>query len=42
MVLIPVPDNYTEALAGLHQEIWQGVDIQKYIDEARNRWVYSV
>jgi AbrB family looped-hinge helix DNA binding protein len=38
IVLIPMPDNYTEALAGLHQEIWQGVDIQKYIDEERNAW----
>jgi AbrB family looped-hinge helix DNA binding protein len=41
MVLIPIPDNYTEAMAGLHKEIWQGVDIQKYIDEERNAWADS-
>jgi AbrB family looped-hinge helix DNA binding protein len=41
IVLIPMPDNYTEALAGLHPEIWQGVDIQKYIDEERNAWADS-
>jgi hypothetical protein len=29
MVLIPKPENYSEAMAGLHKEIWQGVDSQK-------------
>jgi hypothetical protein len=41
MVLIPLPDSYTEALAGLHQEIWQDVDDQKYIDEERDAWAGS-
>jgi AbrB family looped-hinge helix DNA binding protein len=41
MVLIPIPNNYTEAMAGLHQEIWQGVDIHKYIDQERNAWADS-
>ena len=38
MVLIPEPENYTEAMAGLHKEVWEGVDAQKYIDEERNVW----
>jgi len=38
MVLIPEPENYTEAMAGMHKEIWQGVDAQEYIDEERNAW----
>ena len=38
MVLIPEPENYTEAMAGLHKEIWEGVDAQEYIDEERNAW----
>ena len=38
LVLIPEPENYTEAMAGLHKEIWQGVDAQEYIDEERNAW----
>jgi AbrB family looped-hinge helix DNA binding protein len=42
MVLIPRPDNYTEALAGLHQEIWEGEDAQKYIDKERDSWASSV
>ena len=24
MVLLPEPENYTEAMAGLHKEIWDG------------------
>lgn len=42
MVLIPKPESYTETLAGLHQEIWQDVDAQKYIDEERDAWTDSV
>ena len=42
MVLIPRPENYTEALVGLHQEIWQNEDAQKYIDEERDAWANSV
>ena len=41
MVIIPRPESYTQALAGLHQEIWQGVDAQKYIDEERDAWAGS-
>jgi AbrB family looped-hinge helix DNA binding protein len=41
MVLIPKPDNYTEAMAGLHKEIWQGVDAQGSVDEERNAWAGS-
>jgi AbrB family looped-hinge helix DNA binding protein len=41
MILIPKPDNYTEAMAGLHKEIWEAVDAQKYVDEERNAWVGS-
>jgi len=41
MVLIPKPDNYTEALAGLHKEVWQGLGVQNYIDEERNAWAGS-
>jgi len=38
IVLIPEPENYTEAMAGLHKEVWEGVDVQKYINEERNAW----
>jgi len=38
LLLIPEPDNYTEALSGLHKEIWEGIDVQEYIDEEREAW----
>jgi len=42
MILIPKPDNYTEAMAGLHKEVWEDVSAQEYIDEERNAWVGSL
>ena len=41
MILIPEPDNYTQALAGLHKEVWEGVQTHKYIEEQRDAWVDS-
>ena len=38
LILIPEPEDYSKHLAGLHKEIWQGVDVQKYINEERNSW----
>jgi NADPH:quinone reductase-like Zn-dependent oxidoreductase len=38
IVLIPQPNSYTQAMSGLHKEIWEGVDAQKYVDEERNAW----
>lgn len=41
IVLIPEPPSYTQALAGLHKEIWEGVDAQKYVNEERSSWADS-
>ncbi len=38
IILLPQPENYTQHLAGLHHEIWEGIDPQKYIDEERSAW----
>jgi AbrB family looped-hinge helix DNA binding protein len=38
LLLLPEPENYTEALSGLHKEIWEGTDTQEYIDQERNEW----
>jgi AbrB family looped-hinge helix DNA binding protein len=38
LVLLPEPDNYANHLAGLHREIWQGIDPQEYIHEERSAW----
>lgn len=38
IVLLPQPEDYVKHLAGLHQEIWQGVDTQAYLDRERDEW----
>ena len=38
MVLIPQPRSYTNHLQGLHSEIWETVDVEKYIHGVRNAW----
>ena len=38
LILIPEPEDYSKYLAGLHKEIWQGIDVEQYINEERNSW----
>lgn len=38
IILMPEPTNYTQALQGLHKDVWEGVDTQKYIDKERESW----
>ena len=35
ILLIPKPESFTETMAGLHQEIWRGIDGQQYVDGNR-------
>ncbi len=41
IVLCPQPQDYVEYLAGLHQEIWEGVDTSAYLEQERNAWQES-
>ena len=41
IVLMPRPASYTEYMAGLHGEVWQGVDVACYIREEREGWERS-
>lgn len=41
IVLLPRPENYTNHLAGLHREIWQGISVDHYIREERDSWEAS-
>lgn len=41
IILVPEPDNYTAAMAGLHKEIWQDISAQEHIDEERHAWAGS-
>jgi AbrB family looped-hinge helix DNA binding protein len=38
LILIPQPQNYTDRLAGLHQEVWAGLDTTAYLQEERDAW----
>lgn len=38
VILMPMPKDHTQALAGLHREIWQGVDAAVYLREEREAW----
>jgi len=39
LVLIPQPQDYVTALAGLYREVWEDVDTNKYIDSERDAWL---
>jgi AbrB family looped-hinge helix DNA binding protein len=38
IILMPQPANYARHLAGLHREIWEGIDPQQYVNEERGKW----
>jgi AbrB family looped-hinge helix DNA binding protein len=38
LILIPQPENYTARLAGMHREVWTGVDATAYLQEEREAW----
>ena len=38
LILIPQPKDYVAHLAGLHKEIWDGVDTTAYLQEEREGW----
>jgi AbrB family looped-hinge helix DNA binding protein len=41
IILIPLPANYVDALAGRHSEIWAGIDTDAYLHEERESWTNS-
>ena len=41
IILIPEPKRYADQLQGLHNEIWKGVDVKKYLDGERKAWTSS-
>jgi AbrB family looped-hinge helix DNA binding protein len=38
LILIPQPQDYAAHLAGLHQDVWAGLDTTAYLQEERAAW----
>jgi len=38
LILLPQPQDYTAHLAGLHREVWGGLDTTAYLQEERDAW----
>jgi AbrB family looped-hinge helix DNA binding protein len=41
LILLPQPKDYTQRLAGLHREVWAGLDTSAYLREERGEWSAS-
>ena len=41
LILTPQPQDYVAHLAGLHKEVWAGVDTTAYLDQEREAWTDS-
>lgn len=38
VIMIPRPQSHAQAMAGLHREIWRGVDTDAYLRQEREEW----
>jgi AbrB family looped-hinge helix DNA binding protein len=38
LILLPQPQDYAAHLAGLHREVWAGLDTTVYLQEERDAW----
>lgn len=38
LILTPSPEDYAAHLAGLHREIWAGLDTTAYLQQEREEW----
>jgi len=41
IILLPQPEDFVNYMAGLHREVWQGIDTTAYLNEERAAWVTS-
>ena len=39
LALIPQPEDYVAAMAGLHREVWEDMDTDAYLNEERDAWL---
>jgi hypothetical protein len=38
IILLPQPQRYVDALAGLHREIWERMDAHHVVDKEHGAW----
>ncbi|WPX09095.1 hypothetical protein [Anaerocellum danielii] len=38
LIIMKRPESYVDTLAGLGQEIWEGLDSKEFIEEMREEW----
>jgi AbrB family looped-hinge helix DNA binding protein len=41
LILLPQPEDFVSYMAGLHREVWQGIDVPAYLNEERAAWPTS-
>ena len=41
LILLPQPEDYAGYMAGLHREIWEGINTTAYLNEERATWTTS-
>jgi AbrB family looped-hinge helix DNA binding protein len=41
LILLPEPPGYAAKLAGLHREVWDGLDTTAYLQQERDAWQTS-
>ena len=41
LILLPQPQDYVTHLAGLHREVWAGLDTAAYLQQERDAWADS-
>jgi AbrB family looped-hinge helix DNA binding protein len=41
IILLPQPEDFVSHMAGLHRDVWQGIDTTHYLGEERETWSAS-
>lgn len=41
IILLTQPEDYVSYMAGLHRDVWQGIDTTRYLQEEREAWSAS-
>ncbi len=42
VILLPAPQSYVEHMAGLHKDVWEGIEGADYVRGEREEWTGSM